>query len=170
MPREQVSDVVADAFERFDVRRMLADPPYWSHELSEWANRYGDERVLAFPTNSWSRMARAIDRATAVIRSGAITHDGDPVLAQHVSNARTFALNGRQNEGRFVLVKQRRGSPLKIDAAVAAVLALKARDGVVSDGWKPRQLARFVTMAEILAEDDERQAREAHEARERARQ
>jgi phage terminase large subunit-like protein len=48
-----------------------------------------------------------------------LSHDGDPLLARHISNAvvKTDRLGPR-------IVKEHRGSPRKIDAAVASIIAL----------------------------------------------
>jgi phage terminase large subunit-like protein len=167
VPREEVKAVVADAFTRYKVARMLCDPPYWQSELAEWAARYGDKVVLAFPTASWSRMALAVERLSTAIRAKTLTHDDDPELEEHIYNAGTAAVNPRRPDRGYVLVKERRGSPRKIDAAVASVLAYEARDGAIAAGWKPGGRTRFYSLADIPDEDPAEF--EAEVAREMAR-
>jgi phage terminase large subunit-like protein len=47
-----------------------------------------------------------------------LTHDGSPVLARHLANAVT-----KVSPQGTTIVKDGRGSPRKIDAAIAAVMA-----------------------------------------------
>lgn len=120
VPRDRVKEAVAEAFERFDVVEMLADPPYWWQELAEWQARWG-ERVVPFPTNSRTRMAPACTTFYSAVMEGRLTHDGDPRLARHVSNA----IVKSSPDGDFI-TKADKMSPAKIDLAVAAVIALAA--------------------------------------------
>jgi phage terminase large subunit-like protein len=138
VPRASVRETVKDAFKRFQVAAMFCDPPYWRDEIADWAALYGDKVVIEFPTASWSRMAKAVDRLGMMIQTGALTHDDDRTLAQHIVNARKSQMNSRRPELGFVLVKDRPNSPRKIDAAVAACLAVEARAWATSRGWKPK--------------------------------
>jgi len=153
VPRDLVRATVAEAFGHWQVARMLADPPYWQSELSEWAAQHGDKIVLAFPTAQWARTARAVERLTTAVRARQVTHDGDATFAEHVTNARCVPVNQRRPELGYVLTKDRRGSPRKIDLAVAAVLAFEARDQAVADGWKPTGgKSRIVDLNKVLAD------------------
>jgi phage terminase large subunit-like protein len=118
---------------------MLCDRPYWQSELAEWIAAFGDKIVQPFPTASWAKMAQAVERFDSALRgdSPTISHDGDPILRQHVMNAHKEYVNSRRPSAGFVLVKDRPGSPRKIDAAVAAVLANQARDQAIAEGWAP---------------------------------
>jgi phage terminase large subunit-like protein len=143
VPRGQVHAAVDAAFDRWNVALALCDPPYWRTELAEWAAKYGDKVVVEFPTATWSRTARAVERLTTAIHAGLVSHDGDVELAAHVANARCVPVNDRRPELGYVLAKDRRGSPRKIDLAVASVLAFEARDMAIADGWKPRSRPRI---------------------------
>jgi phage terminase large subunit-like protein len=127
VPRAEVDRKVDWAMSQWDVTLMYADPPRWERELEDWSAKYGERRVLAFDTAVGERMAPAIGQfhdavmaekpaLGAVIRG--LTHDGSPVLARHIANART-----RETRWGLVIEKENKDSPRRIDAAVAAVLA-----------------------------------------------
>lgn len=156
VPRQSVEETVAWAFKQFDVAAMFCDPPYWRDEIDRWVAKYGDKVVIEYPTFSWQRAAKAIERLTTAIRGKAITHDGDAKLAEHVSNARKAWVNEKRHELGFVLVKDRRGSPHKIDGAVATALAYEARGWAIERGWTPRPgRPRILSMAAALAAAEE---------------
>jgi hypothetical protein len=64
------------------------------------------------------------------------------VLSEHIANARRRKETVRDSEGRpmWTIQKDRPGSPAKIDAAMAALLAWEARsDAIASGATKPRR-------------------------------
>lgn len=130
--RKQVHDAVAGLFDRYQVGRMLCDPPRWRTEIEQWAELYGEDIVLEFDTNQDSRMGKAVDRWLTAIGEGTHTHDGDPVTNDHVTNAhkRKARANDPDDDSRtlYVLVKGDDGE--KIDAAVSDVLALEAAESM----------------------------------------
>ena len=119
VPRADVSDAVDDAFHRFDVVEMAADPWGWRSELEAWAARYGERRVIEYNTAFAKRMAPATDRFYASVVDRNLTHDGDHRLTAHLSHA-----VAKRTPMGDLIAKDRRGSPRKIDAAVAAIVAL----------------------------------------------
>lgn len=118
VPRGVVDDTVAAAFARWDVRELAADPWGWRSELEAWSQRWPG-RIVEWPTNIVSRMGPATDRMYAAVMERQLTHDGDERLAAHIANAvaKTTAAGD-------VITKDARQSPRKIDAAVAAIVAL----------------------------------------------
>lgn len=118
VPRREVSAAVADAFDRWDVLELAADPWGWRSELEEWSATHGD-RVVEFNTAWTSRMAPATDRAWQLVTSGGMTHDGSEVIARHIGNAVV-----KSTPMGASLQKDKRGSSRKIDGAVGAVVAL----------------------------------------------
>ena len=74
--------------------------------------------IVEYPSTSARRMVPACAKFYDAVMEKRIVHDGDPVLARHLSNAVTKI----DNLG-IRIVKDQRNSPRKIDAAVAAVLA-----------------------------------------------
>lgn len=116
IPRDEVDGVVADAFARYDVVEFAADPAGWPSELQDWAERYG-EAVVDFP-QSQPRMGPATQRLYTAALGGDLTHDGTPALARHLSNvAQRYTRHGP------LWSKPSKDSPLKIDAAIALVMA-----------------------------------------------
>lgn len=118
VPRGEVEAAVDAAFDVYDVAELAADPWGWRSEIETWAKRHGQGRVVEWNTAAVQRMAPATDRFFAAVAERTLTHDGDQRLAAHIANctAKPTALGD-------VLVKDRRMSPRKIDAAIAAVVA-----------------------------------------------
>lgn len=117
VPRNDVVQTVADAFERYRVVELACDPPYWQREIAEWSARWPD-RVIEFPTFSRARMAPACTGFYAAVMDGRLSHDGDTRLARHVANC----VVKTSPQGDYV-TKVDKDSPAKIDLAVAAILA-----------------------------------------------
>ena len=117
VPRNEVTAMIGSAFERWDVIELAADPWGWRSELEEWAAAHGG-RVVEWNTAWAKRMAPATDRFYAAVMDGGISHDGDPDLADHVSNC--VAKSTPMGD---LVSKDKRGSRRKIDAAVAAIVA-----------------------------------------------
>jgi phage terminase large subunit-like protein len=126
VPRHEIEAAITATFERFRVRRLACDPWGFQREISEWADRYGAEVVVEWPCNSVPRMGAATDRMYAAIQEQRVTHDGDSRLAQHVANThvRTTSAWGA------IVSKERKESPKKIDACVAAIVAYAQVSGL----------------------------------------
>nr|PZN59797.1 MAG: terminase [Sphaerobacter thermophilus] len=141
VPAEEVDAVVADLFERYDVWRMYADPPYWQSWVAAWAGRYGEDRVVEWWTNRRKAMAYALEGFATAITDGTISHSGDERLTRHLGNSRRHDLPQRDEEGRplWLIRKERPDSPHKIDAAMAAVLSWQARTDAVAAGVKGKR-------------------------------
>jgi phage terminase large subunit-like protein len=120
VPRAQVVETVAEAFDTWKVMEMHCDPPYWGGEIAEWSARWRN-KVVEFPTYSRARMAPACTTFYSAVMEGTLSHDGDPRLARHVSNAVVKS----SPLGDYV-TKADRDSPAKIDLAVAAIIAYQA--------------------------------------------
>jgi len=136
VPASEVEAAIAEAFRRWDVWRMYADPPYWESWVAKWAGEYGEKRVLEWWTNRQKPMAYAIKSFANAIAAGELSHDGSPHLARHIGNACRRVLNIRDEEGRplWTMYKERSDSPHKIDAAMAAVLSWEARNDALAAG------------------------------------
>lgn len=125
----EVDAAVADAFRRWRVVFMYADPPYWQDSVAAWSSEHGDKVVREWWTNRERAMVAALERFSTAAHLGELSHTGDEVLARHVRNARK-----RVTRSGVAIRKDRPGSPNKIDAAVAAVLAYEARADAVAAG------------------------------------
>lgn len=118
VPRVDVDMAVQMAFQRYAVAELACDPWGWRSEIEAWAKRHGERRVVEWNTAHAARMAPATDRLYQAVATGTLTHDGDPRLAAHIAHcvAKPTPLGD-------LVSKDKRGSPRKIDAAVAAIVA-----------------------------------------------
>jgi phage terminase large subunit-like protein len=123
VPRKQVLETVAEAFDTWQIQEMLCDPPYWGAEIAEWSAAWPG-RVVEFPTFSRARMAPACTTFYTAVMEQTVSHDGDPRLARHVSNCVVKS----SPLGDYV-TKADKDSPAKIDLAVAAIIAYSAAAG-----------------------------------------
>jgi phage terminase large subunit-like protein len=116
VPILEVEQAIRDACRRWQVRAIVADPYRWqrSLELLEGEGLPVEE----FP-QSPQRMTPATARMYEAVVNGALTHSGDPRLARHLANAVL-----REDPRGARLSKERKHSKRRIDAAVAAVMAL----------------------------------------------
>ena len=119
VPREEVTAKVAECFESMNVVLLAADPWGWRSELETWAKRFGAKRVLEWNTAHAMRMAPATDRFYQAVVDGTLAHDGSEQLAEHLGNA----VAKRTPMGDLVS-KDKKNSKHKIDAAVAAIVAV----------------------------------------------
>ena len=136
VPEQEVDAAVIEAFERWDVWRLYADPLWWESWLAKWAGQYGEKRVIEWRTNRLTPMSYALRAFATAIQAGEVSHDGDEDLARHIGNACRRLLNLRDAEGQrlWLIQKERPDSPHKIDAAMAAVLSWEARNDAVTAG------------------------------------
>lgn len=143
VPEAEVQAAVARAFDTWDVARFYADPPYWESQVDVWSGRW--EQVARWWTNRNKPAAHAVAAFAGALRAGDLSHDGDGVLRAHVRNARRKELPRlRDDEGRplWSIRKESAGSSLKIDAAMAAVLAWEARRDAIAAGVLDRRRKR----------------------------
>lgn len=136
VPVDEVDGAVSDAFERWHVCRLYADPPMWETWVAKWAGDYGTKRVFEWWTNRRRPMAYALRSLVAAIATGEVLHDGNAQLEEHIGNARQqpTGLYDEQEKPLWLLRKERPESPKKIDAAVAATLAWEARNDAIAAG------------------------------------
>lgn len=129
IPRREVKARVAETFEVYDVGLMLCDPAKWQTEIEDFADEYGEERVVFFDTNQAHRMAPACDRfMTAVNGENALWHDGSLTLTDHVlaMHKRKVRLRDDDDDGRTKYVFVKGPDKAKIDGGIGATLALEA--------------------------------------------
>lgn len=145
VPVDQVRRAVDDAFERWNVWRMYADPPYWETVVDEWAGKYGDSVVILWWTNRNRPIAYAVRGFANAIARGELSHDGNQELARHIGNATRKDLRIRDDEDKplWCIQKERPDSPKKIDAAMAAVLSWEARGDAVAAGMLMHEVSVY---------------------------
>lgn len=134
IPRAQVDVAWDELVDRYDLRRVYCDPGFhdetsWESNIEDWAQKYGEDRFVPWPTTSLSRMYPAIRRFEADLRGLLITQDGCPITAAHMRNARKIA----KSRDQYTLGKP--SQVQKIDAAVTSVVAHEAAADERAAGW-----------------------------------
>lgn len=143
--REEVDAAVFKAFETYDVIAFYADPPHWQDYIDKWTAEFGKrlkvKAVQRHPIEWWTNrlgaMVAALERAHTAIVTGDMKHANHPTLNQHILNAKR-----KKTRSGVILRKEFPGSPRKIDAAMAAVLAYEARSNAVSKNVKQGSAGR----------------------------
>jgi len=116
VPILDVEEAVRAACLRWHVLEVACDPYRWQRSMEVLE---GDGvPVEAFPQSA-QRMTPATSRLTELVQQAAMTHDDDPRLSRHVSNA-VLRVDSRGTR----LQKEHKGSARKIDLAVASVMAV----------------------------------------------
>jgi hypothetical protein len=135
VPGDEVDQAMEGAFERWKVTMAFCDPPYWESYVDLWAGRW-PKKVVRFHTNRYSKMAAEVKAYVTAWGAGEVSHDGHSRFLAHLGNARKRELDALDDGGQrlYVMEKERKDSPLKIDLAVAACLSWAARGKAVSDG------------------------------------
>lgn len=127
-PRLEVAGAVAELFDRFDVCRLYCDPPRFETDIDDWAQEFGEDRVVEWPTYRPKQMHDALERFVADLAESRIPHDGCPITSAHMANARKLTRGMR-----YVIGKP--NDHQKIDAAMASVLAHEAAADARAAGW-----------------------------------
>lgn len=132
VPREDVDATVHSTFQRYDVVAFRADVKEFEAYVDQWGRTYKKKiKVNASPANpiafdmrgQQKRFAFDCERLEDAVLEGEVWHDNDPVLKQHVTNAKRHPTT----YDAISIRKVTKDSSKKIDAAVCAVLAFGAR-------------------------------------------
>jgi phage terminase large subunit-like protein len=101
---------------RYKVREVACDPFRWQRSMEVLQDQ--GIPIVEYPSTSARRMVASCARFFDAVTEGRLTHDGDPLVARHFTNAviKIDNLGPR-------IVKENRNSNRRIDAAVAAVIA-----------------------------------------------
>lgn len=141
VPRDEVTGLIAQAFERYTVLGFYADVAHWESHVDAWDVEYGPRLAVKSTQRSavaWDMRGRqhlytrATEAFNQAIESGTTRHNGDLVLRRHVLNARR-----RPNRWGITFGKEHRESARKVDGLAAAVLARMARQNYLTAGTKP---------------------------------
>ena len=126
VPRSDVLSTIREAFGRYDVVRMYADPHEWRSDIDALQEEFG-ERVSPWATSRDTAMGPALDRLRTDLMNGVAWHSGDPTVVEHFSNAYV------RTRGIHRLVrKEHAKSDRKIDSVIGATLAYEARADVLT--------------------------------------
>jgi phage terminase large subunit-like protein len=101
---------------RLNVVEVACDPYRWQRSMEALAD--AGVPITEYPSSSPARMVPATAKFFDAVVSGEVSHDHSPALARHLGNC---VIKTDQKGPR--VVKEHRGSPRKIDAAVAALIA-----------------------------------------------
>ncbi|QJD50215.1 terminase [Mycobacterium phage Iwokeuplikedis] len=132
VPREDVDATVHSVFQRYDVVAFRADVKEFEAYVDSWGRTYKKKiKVNASPNNpvafdmrgQQKRFAFDCERLEDAVLEGEVWHDGNPVLTQHVLNAKRHPTT----YDAIAIRKVTKDSSKKIDAAVCGVLAFGAR-------------------------------------------
>lgn len=149
VPRNEVQDIVERVFARYDVRAFWADPgagrddegeKYWYPSIDKWGAEWGgqldlwaqdagaDRHAVMWNMSGTSKGLRqrlfteACEQTATDVQDHNLTHDGNPTLREHATNAKR-----RPNAYGISIGKDHPGSNYKIDLAVCAVGARMCR-------------------------------------------
>ena len=111
-----VEQTIMDLCQTHNVREIACDPFRWQRSMEVLENK--GLPVVAFP-QSPQRMIKACARFFDTVVEKRVIHDGDPLLSRHIGNTAIKLTPAGPH-----IKKENPNSPRKIDAAVAAILAL----------------------------------------------
>lgn len=136
VPKVEVTSVVDQAFETYDVVLLYGDPSKWDSELADWAGRHGANKIVAWPTTLYRKMALALKAYANGIIAGDVLNNGDQAFARHIGNAQKNVMNFKDDDGSplWLIQKDRPFSPNKIDASMAGALSWRAALDAIAKG------------------------------------
>jgi hypothetical protein len=139
VPVLEVLATVEEAFSRYNVVGMYADPAKWEGHVADWEAKWGaglgvkatrDHPIEWWMTGGRSNLiVRALEKFHSAVLDKELSHDGSSTLARHILNARR-----RKGRSGIQIMKEHPDSARKIDAAVASTLAWQARLDAVAKG------------------------------------
>jgi phage terminase large subunit-like protein len=113
---QEVENMIADFCARYKVREVACDPFRWQRSMEVLADK--GIPIVEYPSTSARRMVTSCAKFYDAVLDKKMAHDGNPLLARHLSNAVVKS----DNLG-VRIVKENRNSSRRIDAAVAAIIA-----------------------------------------------
>ncbi|MDP9334656.1 MAG: hypothetical protein M3Q30_15310 [Actinomycetota bacterium] len=129
VPADEVDRRVREVFATRPVVGCYCDPNKWESWVATWEGDFGHKLTVkasaAHPMEWWPtdrRMARAVEQFHQAVIGRELSHDGDPILARHVLNARR-----KPTSWGVSIRKEHPASDRKIDCAIACVLAWECR-------------------------------------------
>ncbi len=130
VPRADVMAAFEHLFREYDVVRAYLDPPGWETQVSDLQGRFGEKRVIEWPTYRLRPMHGALERyrRDVVDPQSPLTHDDDRTYTEHLRNA---VMRGRAGQT-YILGKPSQHQ--KIDDVMAGVLAHEAVADAIAGG------------------------------------
>lgn len=131
------------AFAQWTVWRVYIDPQYIETLVSTWQGRWSAKRVIEWFTSRLRPTAFALQAYGQAMKGGDLSHDGDPVLAAHVTNAVKNPKNVLDNDGKPMWHIKKPDVTRKIDGAMAGAISLEAaRDCIAAGENEPKRRRR----------------------------
>lgn len=129
VPHDEVDSAVHDTFSRYRVKAFFADVNLWEPYILQWSDDYGEtltvrasgESHIGWDMRGVRKSTMAHERLVSALLNGKLFHNGDPILKQHMGNARK-----RFNVHGMSFGKEARGSSRKVDAYAALMIAYEA--------------------------------------------
>ena len=125
----EVEQTVMDFCQKHNVKEIACDPFRWQRSMEVLENH--GLPVVAFP-QSPQRMIKACAKFYDAVADGKLVHDGDALLARHISNTAVKLTPAGPH-----IKKEAPHSPRKIDACVAAILAHDRASGKMEETIVP---------------------------------
>ena len=144
----EVENTIIEFCGTHNVKEIACDPFRWQRTMQVL-----DEAgfpIVEWPSTSPARMVPACAKFYDAVVSNKLTHDGNPLLLRHLQNAvvKTDRLGPR-------IVKEHRGSPRKIDAAVASIIGfdratVSREEPVVPQFFSFQEFALIPTILQVV--------------------
>jgi phage terminase large subunit-like protein len=112
---QDVEATILDFCAKYRVREVACDPYRWQRSMEVLAD--AGVPIVEYPSTSARRMVTACAKFYDYVTDKRLTHDGNPLLIRHLSNAVVKS----DNLG-VRIVKENRNSNRRIDAAVAGII------------------------------------------------
>lgn len=140
---DEVDSRVAELVEIYEIARLYADPHRFATSIAEWNRLRRKPFAFSWDTSRWRQIGYACRAFSTEIRSGDVGPAPDEAdLLRHLSNAVRRKVNARDEQGRQLWTLSKPAPSLKIDAAMASVLASEARRDALMAGQKARPRRR----------------------------
>jgi len=125
----EVEQTVLDFCQKHNVKEIACDPFRWQRSMEFLENQ--GLPVVAFP-QSPQRMIKACAGFFDLVAEKRLVHDGDALLSRHIGNTAIKLTPAGPH-----IKKENPNSPRKIDAAVAAILAVDRASGKIEETVVP---------------------------------
>lgn len=132
--RGQVEAVVADAFSRYSVAHLKANPSGWRDEVARWKQEWGKDVVTSLPRSDQGLVDEAVDATQTALQHNQLvlsSNEVDGMLAVHVRRC----LVSRRTVGSKVIRSLVAPEDGPIDCAVALSWAWQGRLEALAKGW-----------------------------------
>lgn len=133
VPADQVEDAWLTLLKEYRVKAAFFDPRWWEVEVARWCESRDGKKAGAKPfyTEAYKQMSAAIRTYVQGWKTGQVTYNGNRAFTEHLANARKYYPGKKDPEGEelFVMSKDRKGSPHKLDIAMSGCLSWAAYIG-----------------------------------------